>query len=130
MPVSDTEKSRNLAAEKTIAFYGSLIPSVELLSIIERTNSFIKSNKYYFDGSEWDKVFNEYSIFDKIKREFRVDRLMVNFLRKEVLIIDYKTGDSYDKNQINNYVEIVSNLSFIRDNSFNVKGLFFEIDLG
>jgi ATP-dependent exoDNAse (exonuclease V) beta subunit len=100
----DNEQNREAAFYRTIAKYGSLMHRDNIHEIIEKTNVFIRENIELFSKENWDKVFNEYSMFDEKGKEFRIDRMMVNSKNKEILVIDYKTGAHYEEEQLDNKI--------------------------
>ena len=105
--------------------FGSLLSHLNIIAVFHACRDFIKTNKEIF-SPEWDKVFNEKTVFDNGK-EYRIDRMMINTKRKEVMIIDYKTGGIHNKEQVNHYVEIIKKLPFVKDNGYKVSGKFIEV---
>ncbi|MCD4795764.1 MAG: UvrD-helicase domain-containing protein, partial [Candidatus Cloacimonetes bacterium] len=103
----DNDQNRKVAFYRTIAKYGSLMHRHKIQEIIEKTNAFIRENSEFFSKENWDKIFNEYLVFDNFGKEFRIDRMMVNTQNKEILIIDYKTGTHYKEEQLDKYKEII-----------------------
>jgi len=122
---SDEEFRR--AFQRTVAEYGGLLNRGEIRKISEKANRLIHSNKIYYDTKKWDNIFNEYTVFDSSGKEYRLDRMMVNKKNREVFIIDYKTGEQYDENQVKEYIEIVKNIPNVRQKEFSVNGCFLEI---
>ena len=82
-------------------------------------DKFIKQNPHYFD-KKWDKVFNEFTIFDHEKRMYRIDRLMINTNEKKMLIIDYKTGQVDDDQQTENYINIIKNMPVFTKDKYEI----------
>jgi hypothetical protein len=123
----DNDQNREVAFYRTIAKYGSLMHRDKIQEIIEKTNGFIRENIELFSEENWDKVFNEYSVFDNFGKEFRIDRMMVNTKNKEILIIDYKTGAHYEEEQLDKYKEIIENLAVVKKDKYSVKTKFVEV---
>ncbi len=123
----ENEQNKRTAFNRTVAKYGSLMHRDEIQLIIEKTNNFIRENIDLFNKDNWDKVFNEYSIFDSFGKEFRIDRMMVNTRKKEILIIDYKTGEQYEKEQLDKYKVIVEELAVVKKDKYSVDVKFVEV---
>ena len=123
----NTESEIKFAESVSYKAYGNILSQSRFKDLFSQVQEWINENKYYF-SQEWDKVFNEYSIFDKSGKEFRIDRLMVNSAKKEICIVDYKTGSISEENQIHNYADIISSLEFVRDN-FSVKTEYLKVKL-
>ncbi|MCK4655025.1 MAG: UvrD-helicase domain-containing protein [Candidatus Cloacimonetes bacterium] len=123
----DNDQNREVAFYRTIAKYGSLMHRDEIQAILEKTNNIIRENIELFSEENWDKVFNEYSVFNAKGKEFRIDRLMVNTKNKEILIIDYKTGAHYEEEQLDKYEEIIEKLAVVKKDKYRVKTRFVEV---
>ncbi len=123
----DNEQNREAAFYRTVAKFGSLMHREKIQEIIKKTNSFIQKNIEFFSKDNWDKVFNEYSVFNAKGKEFRIDRMMVNSKNKEILIIDYKTGAHYEEEQLDKYKEIIENLDVVKKENYSVKTKFMEV---
>ncbi len=121
------DQNREVAFYRTIAKYGSLMHRDKIQAILEKTNDFIRENIELFSKENWDKVFNEYSIFNAKGREFRIDRMMVNSKNKEILVIDYKTGAHYEEEQLDKYKEIIEKLAVVKKDKYVVKTKFVEV---
>ncbi len=117
----ETAMAENMVYRK----FGSLLSLYNIKNIFRACQEFIASNQDIF-SPKWDKVFNEKTIFQDGK-EYRIDRMMINTKRKEVIIIDYKTGGIHDKEQVNKYVEIIQEMPFVKANGYEVKGKFLEV---
>ncbi|MFA5499402.1 MAG: UvrD-helicase domain-containing protein [Candidatus Cloacimonadia bacterium] len=114
------------ATNKTISFYGNLATVKTINDIIEQCNNFISCNSDLFD-TRWTKVFNEFSLFNDYGKEFRVDRIMIDNDKKEILIVDYKTGGIGDEKQVENYRDILRSIPFIEQNDFEIKTRYVSI---
>ncbi len=117
------ETEKFTAQKRAIAKYASILPLEKVLKIIKKTDEFIEKNFRYFDANLWDKVLCEYSIFDKNGKEYRVDRLLMK--DKKILIIDFKTGEKYKKEQLEIYKSIVQKVM----PRYLVSTLYLEITL-
>ncbi len=125
----NTPSERQFAKSKTINKYGSLLPVIEIEQIVEKMDAFLNQNAEYFSPKKWDRVFNEQLIFDEKGKELRLDRMMVDSANKEILILDYKTGEVYDQTQITKYVDAVKNLKTVKLNHYEVAGKFVEVQI-
>jgi len=123
----DNPRTRQIAFEKTLAKYGSLFHRRKIQEIVLKVNQFINDNNDTFSNDNWDKVFNEYSIFDKFGRESRIDRLMINSKDKKILILDYKTGAYYEQEQLDRYKEIIDELPIVGREDYRVEVRFLEV---
>ena len=123
----DNDQNKLIAFNRTVAKYGSLMHRDKIHEIIEKTNVFIRENVELFSKEHWDKVFNEYSVFDNFGKEFRIDRMMVDTQNKEILIIDYKTGVHYEEEQLDKYKEIIEKLAVVKKDKYSVKTKFVEV---
>ena len=124
-----TKDQMDYAAERTISYYGNLFRQDEIMSLINQVNIFIYKHPAYFSQTDWPNVFTEHTLFHPSGREVRLDRLMINEMRKEILIIDYKTGEFFKSSQMQEYIETVEALPVVKESGYGVKGEFVEIQL-
>ncbi len=102
------EAELDFAKKKTIARFGSIFGKEKIQEIVsmEKMKKLIEKNKRIF-SKDWDTIHAEYEIYsDEENKLYRIDRLMINNLTKEILIVDFKTG-SYEEEQIENYKKLV-----------------------
>ena len=125
--IEDTPWYQKLAKRKTNQEFGAKITNLD--DIANKIQDFVKENYIYYTKSKWDQIHTEYTIFDSNHKEFRLDRLLISNSRKEILILDYKTGESYSQKQIDQYCRIIQQLEFVKKNNYNVSGKFLEIKL-
>jgi hypothetical protein len=125
----NTETERRFARLKTISDYGGLLPATELEKLFDKADLFVAKNGQLFSASKWSRVFTEHSIFASQGKELRLDRLMIDDKNKEILIIDYKTGELYEPQQMENYIAAVAALNVVQREQFRVMGKFVAIDL-
>ncbi len=119
-------KELEAASNKTIAKYGSLMNIIKLKKIISKVDKFINENSKFFNKDNWDKIFNEFSIFD-VNKEYRIDRLMIDTHNKEILIVDYKTGYKFDEEQLDRYKAIIEKLPVVVREKYRVETKFVEV---
>jgi len=125
----DTLEDRQRAMNMTIAKYGNLFKQDRIKYIVAQVDQFLDGNTEIFNQKNWDRVFNEFVVFDKDGHEFRIDRLMINTKDKRIMIVDYKTGKHYDQEQLDRYKEILETLPIVRKDNFVIKTEFLEIIL-
>lgn len=125
----DAKDIRARARDRTVAEYGSVLPLFDIEKIIEKINRFIESNEQYFSQGKWERIFTEYTIFDKNGKEYRIDRLLVNNSEKSVLILDFKTGEEYNERQIQIYKEIIQQLRIVQESRYRVSAKFLEVEI-
>lgn len=100
----DTEKERDYARKMCLARYGNILGPYKMKELFRRIEGFIESNPEYFTTC-W-QVFTEYEL--RYQDEFyRIDRMLVNEEKKEIVILDYKSGVSREQSQLNKYREII-----------------------
>jgi len=122
----NTEKERYLAKLQVIRIYGALLRLNELDSLIERVVNFMQTRSDLF-SKKWDKVFNEYSVIDKNKKLYRIDRMMIDTKNNEICIIDYKTGNIDDVNQVDLYIKLISNMPEFIQQKYTISGEFVSV---
>jgi ATP-dependent exoDNAse (exonuclease V) beta subunit len=125
----DSQTKRKLAQQKTAARYGTLFPKPDFLNLIAKANQFLQANASYYQPGKWDKIFNEYALWDQQGREFRLDRLQIDSSGKQILIVDYKTGHSYEEKQLEKYAELIGQLPVVQKQGYEIKTKFLKIDL-
>ena len=83
----------------------------ELKRIVLQVIEHPKLNQYFDDNY---KIYNERDIITNEGELIRPDRLNIN-TKKEVVIIDYKTGEAkeFHAQQLNHYEEVLSSMNFV-----------------
>ena len=125
----DTPAVRQRAAQRTLGDFGSLLPEEVILRLIERVESFLTGQTGYFSAAQWSRVFTEQTFYTLDGREQRIDRMLVSEERKEILIIDFKTGESREQAQLEEYIRTVSELPYVRSQGYAVRGIFLEVNV-
>jgi ATP-dependent exoDNAse (exonuclease V) beta subunit len=123
----DSIEARQTALKRTVTKFGTIFPKKMIQSIISGTETFIDKNSELFNNSIWDKAYNEFTLFEENGREYRVDRLLISETNRQILIIDYKTGHSYEQEQLDRYRQIIEELPIVKDQGFSVSAEFKEI---
>ncbi|MEJ6951997.1 UvrD-helicase domain-containing protein [Natronospora cellulosivora (SeqCode)] len=103
----NTKTERDYAFNLMMARYGNILGLIKIEGIARRVESFLKKNQIYFE--DYWQVFNEYQIeFEGEK--YRIDRLLLNEDKKEIFILDYKSGYLKEQSQLDKYKNIVKNM--------------------
>ncbi len=123
----DSDEARAFAARRTLADFGSLMRSAEIRSLLVQVDRFLDEHIEYFSAAPWGRVFTEQTFFTSEGVEQRIDRLMVDDTNQRILIIDFKTGESYEPGQLQGYIETIANLAWVRQHGYSVNGKFLEI---
>ncbi len=120
-----SQEELSLAWKMVMQDFGSLLSFADLEYIYKMCCDFIEENADLF-STEWDVIFNEKVVYDN-SQELRIDRMMVSHKRKEVTIIDYKTGKVSDSEQVNRYISIIESMDFVKENKYIVSGKFVKV---
>ncbi|NQV18282.1 MAG: UvrD-helicase domain-containing protein [Armatimonadetes bacterium] len=125
----DTNENRQKALHRTIADFGGLYSKNKIMEISKKINAFLKKENEYFQYENWDRIFNEHIIFDADGKEYRIDRLLVNTHKKEIMILDFKTGEDFDEKQIAEYRRIIEELPIVKKGNYKVDAKFLYIEI-
>ncbi len=117
------------ASQKTIGYFGNLIPENTIQELLKQVTEYLKNNLTGYFSDKWDRVFTEYTLFSPAGKELRLDRLMIDQNNKEIIIIDYKTGEYYEQEQMYEYLDAVNSLPIVKKGDYKVIGNFVEIPL-
>ena len=123
-----SEEEKRLAKLRTTAFWGSLLSADLLRHLFEDLDRFIDSEPELF-SPRWTRVFTEHILFTPDGKEIRIDRFMVDDQKKEIQIIDYKTGHVFEKEQIETYINTLRSLPVVAREGYAVSGSFRQITL-
>ncbi len=123
----DGPEARRQAARRTLSDFGNLLPAADVNDLIGKVERFLDDQMAYFSAQNWTRAFTEQTLFAPDGREQRIDRLLLNEERKELLIIDFKTGEKYEQAQLDDYIRTVASLPYVRSRGFKVSGLFLEV---
>jgi ATP-dependent exoDNAse (exonuclease V) beta subunit len=125
----DTTPEHELALWQTTSAYGNILSTAQIAEVAHRAKHFVTNNRAFYSTC-WDKVFNEITITDRGYKTHRIDRLMISTAKKEVLIIDYKTGHeiaSDNMGQIDRYIDIVSELPIYKKGGYTIRGEYCQV---
>lgn len=125
----DDAAARQRAAQRTRGDFGSLLPVADIEALIARVDQFLERHADYFSAVRWDRVLTEQTLYAPDGREQRIDRLLVSETRREILIIDFKTGETHEQSQLDDYIRTVQNLAHVRRHGYQVRALFLEVNL-
>jgi len=101
--------------------YGDLLGKEGISKIRRRAEKFIRSNPRLFE--EKYQIFTEYILKDEANT-FRIDRLIVDKSAKKIKIIDYKSGYTRDREQLENYKRVLEKKL---DQSWDFESIFVNI---
>ncbi len=121
----NTESERQLAVDRTKAYFGTLMSLDMIADMIRVADRFIGHHPELYSSERWDRVFTEYTLF--AGKEIRLDRMMVDETRKSIHIVDYKTGMLYEEDQIDFYVNAVRNLPHVQQQGYSVSGAYYQV---
>lgn len=117
----NSEEEKSYAEKMILARYGNILGPLQIKNIVHKVNNFINNNAGYFDTS-W-QVFNEYELeYENVT--YRIDQLRLNDEKKEILILDYKSGITKEQAQLDKYREIIEEKS---DGKYKITTMFLEI---
>jgi ATP-dependent exoDNAse (exonuclease V) beta subunit len=117
----DSPDEHERAGRESISRYGSLLPLEQLTRFFARLIQEIRKHSQIFDP-DYDKIYNEFEV-----GSFRVDRLMLNTAGKKAWIIDYKTGDVHEKEQLEIYQEVLAALPAFQGYSFKTEYVMLDL---
>jgi len=95
--------------------------SKEIDVICARCRAFVVDNNDIFAAQYL--VFNEHIVFDGTK-EYRIDRVMIDEANNKVWIVDYKTGEEKEQEQLDTYKKIVSELFIEKNGEYQIETRF------
>ena len=100
------EEERYFARSQVFQKYGNMLGKSKLEEIFKRADNFIFGNKELFYKT-WE-VFNEFEITDGVTGEvFRIDKLLLDRTGKKAVILDFKSGEIHNQEQILKYEKIL-----------------------
>ena len=100
------EEERHFARSQVFQKYGNMLGRTKLEEIFRRADSFIFGNEEFFYET-WE-IFNEFKITDNETGEvYRIDKLLLDKKNKKVIILDFKSGEIHNQDQILKYEKIL-----------------------
>ncbi len=118
---TDSPDEHERARRESISRYGSILPLDQLQRFFTRLIREIRKHSHLFDP-DYDKIFNEFEV-----GSFRVDRLMLNTAARKAWIIDYKTGDISEMEQLDVYQEVLAALPAFGGYSFKTEYIRLDV---
>jgi ATP-dependent exoDNAse (exonuclease V) beta subunit len=100
----NTTVEKEYAQSMVLAKYGNMLGGAKIVDLFKRVDDFISSHCEYF-AEKWE-VFTEYEL-EANHQLHRIDRLMVDRANKEIMILDYKSGDTKQESQLERYQRII-----------------------
>jgi ATP-dependent exoDNAse (exonuclease V) beta subunit len=123
---------KNLPEEHEYAFkqcllkYGNILTRSEIEDKINSLKNILPTFELFPSG--YDKVFTEFTIWFE-GNQYRLDRLLLDTKQKRALILDYKTGVTYEQEQLQRYKTALANLPAIKDGNFSIEAKFIPLNL-
>ncbi len=117
------------ARKQTLGYFGNLLPIEQLESLMQNARNVVSQHPGLFDASVWDRVFTEYTLYTQSGKELRLDRMMIDLKEGHVEIIDYKTGEQYQAEQLDDYIQAVHKLPVVENKKYKVTGKYIEIHI-
>lgn len=117
----NTERERDYARKMVLGRYGNILGPARIDKIIKRVEDFLDEYRGYFQAG-W-QAFTEYELEDEGK-VYRIDHLRVNEEKKEILVLDYKSGITKEQAQLDKYREIIERKT---GGKYRVRTEFLEI---
>ena len=102
----NTEEEREYGRRMVLARFGNILGPERVAAITGRVEQLLSARPELFLSSPRRRVFTEYEIRDGDK-VYRVDRLIVDEEKKEILILDFKTGETKEESQLEEYRRVV-----------------------
>ncbi|RQD69414.1 MAG: DNA helicase UvrD [Halanaerobium sp. MSAO_Bac5] len=120
----DRKKEHQLAAAIIRDKYLNIVGKKVIDKLINLLQVFTAAKKDLF--ADKYEVFTEYTIFagEEMKR---IDRLMIDKKAKKIKIIDYKTGDKYQSEQLEAYAELIESKS---KTGYDIETEFIDVKIG
>ncbi len=112
---------------KLLNHYTHKLSPVNLSEIKTKLLHYTVKHQHLYDETNWNIVYNEFDIISADDHFFRLDKLLISHARKEILIVDYKTGTNYDLDQLVNYKKILHSLDLVNQANYTVKTEIIEL---
>jgi ATP-dependent exoDNAse (exonuclease V) beta subunit len=103
---------KNTAAEReygrrlALARFGNILGPERVAAVTARVEELLAARPELFASTPHRRVFTEYEIREGGK-VYRIDRMIVDDERKEILILDFKTGETKEESQLDEYRRVV-----------------------
>lgn len=106
--IRNTVSEHQMAEKRCVQRFGAIFPRATIDKLIERARQACKDNPWLFDGA-WDRIFTEQDLYHQGKL-LRMDRLMLCSSARKALIVDYKSGEIHDPNQLDTYAQALASM--------------------
>ncbi len=100
----NTEKEKRLAHKMTLKKFG--LKWKNYLLVLDKQ---VSKNPWLYDKQKWGNILCEMPIIAEGK-EHRIDRLMVSHDNKDAFVVEYKTGEITNENQLEVYRAILEKM--------------------
>lgn len=119
----NTKAEREYGRRLVLARFGNILGPERVAAITGRVEELLAARPELFLSSPRRRVFTEYKIREGDK-VYRVDRLIVDEEKKEILILDFKTGETKEESQLEEYRRLVQAKT---GGAYQVKTEFIEL---
>lgn len=123
--IRDLPEEHSHARRQVISHYCSILTLQRIDAELKKLRDRLRDFPLLFEP-RWNKVFTELPIYQGAK-ELRVDRLMLDTLAKQALIIDYKTGGIYETEQLERYRSVLAQLPVLRDGAYSLEISYIQL---
>jgi ATP-dependent exoDNAse (exonuclease V) beta subunit len=120
--IRNTSAEHDYALMRCLRKFGGILTAKEISEHSTRCVQICEANPWLFT-SGWDKIFTEQELLYK-GGLFRLDRLLLNTTDKEALIVDYKSGEVHDTEQLSTYAKALSALKAMQGYHIESRILF------
>jgi len=120
--IRNTRAEHDYALMRCLRKFGGILTAKEISEHSTRCVQTCQANPWLFT-SGWDKIFTEQELLYK-GGLCRLDRLLLNTADKEALIVDYKSGEVHDSDQLSTYAKALSTLKAMQGYHIESRILF------
>jgi ATP-dependent exoDNAse (exonuclease V) beta subunit len=119
----NTGAEREYGRRLALARFGNVLGPERVAAVTARVEELLSARPELFASTPHRRVFTEYEIRDGGKI-YRVDRMIVDDEKKEILILDFKTGETKEESQLDEYRRVVQAKT---GGKYQVKTEFIEL---
>ncbi|NLZ44188.1 MAG: DNA helicase UvrD, partial [Clostridia bacterium] len=102
----NTEAEREYGRRLALARFGNILGPERVAAVTARVEELLSTRPELFASTPHRRVFTEYEIRED-GRVYRIDRMIVDDEKKEILILDFKTGETKEESQLDEYRRVV-----------------------
>lgn len=124
--IRNTPEERNRGLENSLIKYGNILRADDIRVLCQKIDAALIGYPDLFDPA-YDKIFTEREIWHQGK-EYRIDRLMINSRDKSAWIVDYKTGEINEFDQLDIYAAALMALPIFRQAGYACHKTYIELN--